>query len=90
MMLTIDFTEEDDWSNNIRFFTADWPGTTVLAEDLPDTPYYAWEYEGDGKTVTATGSVDGTPAVQYTFSVYPGTELKFDARTVIVGGHSLT
>jgi beta-lactamase regulating signal transducer with metallopeptidase domain len=90
MMLTIDFTEEDDWSNNIRFFAADWPGTTVLAEDLPDTPYYAWEYEGDGKTVTATGSVDGTPAVQYTFSVYPGTELKFDARTVIVGGHSLT
>lgn len=90
MMLTIDFTEEDDWSNNIRFFAADWPGTTVLAEDLPDTPYYAWEYEGDGKAVTATGSVDGTPAVQYTFSVYPGTELKFDARTVIVGGHSLT
>ena len=40
-------------------------------------------------TITATGSVDGTPAVQYTFSIYNGSDLKWDARTVCTGGKSL-
>ena len=43
-----------------------------------------------GETITATGSVDGTPAVQYTFAIYPGTDLTWDARTVCTGGRSLT
>lgn len=88
-VLTIDFTTENDWSNNTRFVAADWPGTAVTADDLPATPDYTWEYETDGTTVTATGSVDGAPAVRYTFAIYPGTELKWDARTVCTGGQSL-
>ena len=88
-LLTIDFTTENDWGSNTRFFAADWPGSTVTADDLPATPDYTWEYANDGTTVTATGSVDGTPAVRYTFSVFPGTELKWDARTVCTGGQSL-
>ena len=42
-----------------------------------------------GGTITATGSVDGIPAVQYTFSIYNGSDLKWDARTVCTGGKSL-
>lgn len=90
MLLTIDFTTEDDWSSNARFFALDWPGFGDTAPALPDTPAYTWAYVRDGETLTATGSVDGTPAVQYTFAIYPGTDLKFDARTVCTGGRSLT
>ena len=89
MLLTIDFTEEDDWSSNVRFFAADWPGLGAAAPDLPETPYYTWEYANDNGTITATGSVDGTPAVQYTFTIYNGTDLKWDARTVCTGGTGL-
>lgn len=89
-LLTIDFTDADDWSSNTRFFALDWPGTTLTADDLPDTPTYTWAYERDGDTLTATGSVDGTPAVQYTFTIYNGTDLKWDARTVCTGGRSLS
>ncbi len=87
--LTIDFTAEDDWSSNARFFAADWPGTTITSDDLPETPDYTWEYANDNGTITATGSVDGTPTVQYTFTIYKGTDLKWDARTVCTGGTSL-
>ena len=90
MLLTIDFTIEDDWSSNARFFALDWPGFGNTAPALPDTPAYTWAYVRDGETLTATGSVDGTPAVQYTFAIYPGTDLKWDARTVCTGGRSLT
>ncbi len=89
MLLTIDFTTEDDWYSNARFFALDWPGYGDTAPALPDTPTYTWAYERDGDTLTATGSVDGTPAVQYTFTVYKGTDLKWDARTVCTGGKSL-
>ena len=90
MLLTIDFTTEDDWSSNARFFALGWPGFGDTAPALPDTPAYTWAYARDGETLTATGSVDGTPAVQYTFAIYPGTDLKWDARTVCTGGRSLT
>ena len=89
MLLTIDFTEEDDWSSNVRFFAADWPGLGTTAPALPDTPTYTWEYANDNGTITATGSVDGTPTVQYTFTIYKGTDLKWDARTVCTGGKTL-
>ena len=89
MLLTIDFTDADDWSSNVRFFAADWPGYGDAAPALPDTPCYTWAYERDGDTLTATGSIDGTPAVQYTFTIYNGTDLKWDARTVCTGGRSL-
>ena len=89
MLLTIDFTEEDDWSSNARFFAADWPGLGDTAPDLPETPTYTWEYANDNGTITATGSVDGTPTVQYTFTIYDGTDLKWDARTVCTGGKTL-
>ena len=88
-LLTIDFTAEDDWSSNARFFAIDWPGTTATADDLPETPAYTWAYANNNGTITATGSVDGTPAVQYTFSIYNGSDLKWDARTVCTGGKSL-
>ena len=88
-LLTIDFTAEDDWSSNARFFAIDWPGTTITSDDLPETPAYTWAYANDNGTITATGSVDGTPAVQYTFSIYNGSDLKWDARTVCTGGKSL-
>ena len=65
------------------------PGTTVTADDLPETPAYTWAYANNNGTITATGSVDGTPAVQYTFSIYNGSDLKWDARTVCTGGKSL-
>ena len=90
MLLTIDFTDADDWSSNVRFFAADWPGYGDAAPALPDTPAYTWAYERDGDTLTATGSIDGTPAVQYTFTIYNGTDLQWDARTVCTGGRSLT
>ncbi len=89
MLLTIDFTEEDDWSSNARFFAADWPGYGAAAPALPETPAYTWEYANDNGTITATGSVDGTPAVQYTFTIYNGSDLKWDARTVCTGGKTL-
>lgn len=89
MLLTIDFTTEDDWSSNARFFAADWPGYGTAAPALPETPDYTWEYANDNGTITATGSVDGTPAVQYTFTIYNGTDLKWDARTVCTGGKTL-
>ena len=88
-LLTIDFTAEDDWSSNARFFAIDWPGTTATADDLPETPAYTWAYANNNGTITATGSVDGIPAVQYTFSIYNGSDLKWDARTVCTGGKSL-
>ena len=88
-LLTIDFTAEDDWNSNARFFAIDWPGTTATADDLPETPAYTWAYANNNGTITATGSVDGTPAVQYTFSIYNGSDLKWDARTVCTGGKSL-
>lgn len=90
LLLTIDFTTEADWYSNARFFAIDWPGYGDTAPALPDTPAYTWAYERDGTTLTATGSVDGTPAVQYTFTIYNGTDLKWDARTVCTGGRSLT
>ena len=37
----------------------------------------------------AARSVDGTPAVQCTLSIYNGSDLKWDARTVCTGGKSL-
>ena len=89
MLLTIDFTEEDDWSSNARFFAADWPGCGDTAPALPETPTYTWAYANDNGTITAIGSVDGTPTVQYTFTIYKGTDLKWDARTVCTGGKSL-
>lgn len=89
MLLTIDFTTQDDWSSNTRFFAADWPGYGDTVPALPETPDYTWAYERDGDTVTATASADGTPAVQYTFTVYNGTDLQWDARTVCTGGESL-
>ncbi len=89
MLLTIDFTDADDWGSNTRFFALDWPGLGDAAPALPETPAYTWEYTNENGSITATGSADGTPAVQYTFTVHPGTDLKWDARTVCTGGRSL-
>ena len=61
----------------------------ATADDLPETPAYTWAYANNNGTIIATGSVDGTPAVQYTFSIYNGSDLKWDARTVCTGGKSL-
>lgn len=84
MVMTIDFTTEDDWSSNVRFFPADW--TAPEAVTLPDTPDYTWTYESDGKTITATGTAESGEGVCYTFTVYNGSDLKWDARTVCTGG----
>lgn len=89
MLLTIDVVPADDWSSNTRYFAADWPGFGDTAPALPETPDYTWEYQSDGKSVTATGSVDGTPAVEYLFAVYGGSDLKYDARTICGSGRSL-
>ena len=67
------------------------PNVAAAAPALPDSglvQYYLCD-EG-GRLAVFSSSVDGTPAVQYTFAIYPGTDLKWDARTVCTGGRSLT
>ena len=100
-LLTIDFTAEDDWYSNQRFFAWDWPGFTPeqletyrAGLESGAVPGYAgddtaWQFAWDGDTLTATMLDAGGRAVQaYTFVLYDGFA-SWDGRTVCTGGRAL-
>ena len=98
LMLNIDFTGDRDWNNLPYFLTYDELNaldfTAPKTDAIPD--YVAaegddcgvWAFARDGDYLTATWA----GVQEYRFYVYNGdtSALQFDARTVIVGGHSLT
>lgn len=96
LMLNIDFTGDRDWNSLPYFLTYDELNaldfTAPKTDAIPD--YVAaegddcggWTFTRDEDYLVA----EWTGVQEYIFYVYNGTELKFDARTVIVGGHSLT
>ena len=100
-LLTIDFTAEDDWYSNQRFFAWDWPGyapeqleTYRAGLESGAVPGYAgddtaWQFAWDGDVLTATMLDAGGRAVQaYTFVRYDGFA-SWDGRTVCTGGRAL-
>ena len=98
LMLNIDFTGDRDWNSLPYFLTYDELNaldfTAPKTDAIPD--YVAaegddcgvWAFTRDGDYLTATWA----GVQEYRFYVYNGdtSALQFDARTVIVGGHSLS
>ena len=98
LMLNIDFTGDRDWNNLPYFLTYD--ELNALDFSAPKTepiPDYVvaegddcgvWAFTRDGDYLTA----EWAGVQQYMFYVYNGdtAALQYDARTVIVGGHSLS
>ena len=97
LMLNIDFTGDRNWNNLPYFLTYDELNaldfTAPKTDAIPD--YVAaegddcgvWAFTRDGDYLTATWA----GVQEYRFYVYNGdtSALQYDARTVIVGGHSL-
>lgn len=101
LILTIDFTTEDDWTMNTRFLPRQWQGFTAengeaYAANLDSgaVPGYegqntGWQFGWDGDTLVAKLNGDAGYATQkYRFQVYEGA-WSWDSRTVCVGGEPL-
>ena len=90
LMLTVDFTAEDDWSHNARFLSLEWSGVeqTVWAqcnsEPWPEPQSIRYIANGDG-TITAQ-----TDRARYTFRVYNGGGIDWSARTYCIGGEAVS
>ncbi len=101
MFLTIDFTGENDWSSNERFFAREWQGFTPeqietysAGLDSGAVPGYqgldtAWQFDWDGDTLVATmQNDDGVPVQEYRFQTCEGFE-PWNGRTYCVGARPL-
>lgn len=101
MFLTIDFTGENDWSGNERFFAGDWPGFTPeqvktysAGLDSGAVPGYrglhtAWQFGWDGDTLVAKmQSEDGVSLQEYRFRTCEGFA-PWNGRTYCVGARPL-
>ena len=98
LMLNIDFTGDRDWNNLPYFLTYDELNALDLTAPKTDAiPDYVaaegddcgvWVFTRDGDYLTATWA----GVQEYIFYIYNGdtSVLQYDARTVIVGGHSLS
>ena len=90
LMLTVDFTAENDWSSNARFLSMEWSGVeqTVWAqcssEPWPEPQFIQYTANGDG-TITAQ-----TDRARYTFRVYNGGGIDWSARTYCIGGEAVS
>ena len=101
MFLTIDFTGENDWSSNQRFFARDWPGFTPeqieaysAGLDSGVVPGYRglhtiWRFDWDGDILVAKMQSDSGKLLQeYRFRVYEGFA-PWNGRTYCVGARPL-
>lgn len=101
LILTIDFTTENDWSHNNRFLERLWPGfeqenLKKYAAGLGSgaVPGFegqntGWQFGWDGDTLVAKlNGVAGYATQKYRFQVFDGS-WSWDGRTVCVGGEPL-
>lgn len=101
LLLTIDFTQEDDWSNNQRFLSAEWPGFSAgkveeytAGLDGGAVPGYqglhtGWQFgwEDDILVVKMQGQ-NGNTLQEYRFRTYEGFDA-WNGRTYCIGGEAL-
>lgn len=101
LILTIDFTAEDDWTLNTSFLSKRWPGFPAenIAKystglDSGAVPGYRgedtdWQFQWDGDTLVARMNSESGQAVQeYRFQVYEGFAT-WDGRAYCVGGQPI-
>lgn len=101
LILTIDFTPQDDWTMNTSFLPKQWPGFTAenieayTAElDSGSVPGYqrqntGWQFGWDGDTLVAKlNSAAGYSTQEYRFQLYEGFMTR-DGRAVCVSGRPL-
>lgn len=101
LLLTIDFTREDDWSHNNRFLEERWPGFSeesieqyTAGLDSGAVPGYdgqrtGWQFGWDGDTLVAKlNSAAGYSTQEYRFQLYEGF-MTLDGRAVCVSGQPL-
>lgn len=101
LILTIDFTAEDDWTLNTSFLAQKWPGFS--AENLEKyiaglsggaVPGYRgedtdWQFQWDGDTLVARMNSESGQALQeYRFQVYEGFA-PWNGRAYCVGGQPI-
>lgn len=101
LILTIDFTAEDDWTLNTSFLAQKWPGFS--AENLEKyiaglsggaVPGYRgedtdWQFQWDGDTLVARMNGESGQALQeYRFQVYEGFA-PWNGRAYCVGGQPI-
>lgn len=102
LLLTIDFTQEDDWSHNDRFLERLWPGFSAeniekytAGLDGSAIPGYGgentgWQFDWDGDTLVAKlKSEAGYATQEYRFQLYEGF-MVWNGRAVCVGGQPLS
>lgn len=101
LILTIDFTAEDDWTLNTSFLSKKWPGFPeenlekyTAGLDSCAVPGYAgedtvWQFDWDGDTLVARmNSESGQVLQEYRFRVYEGFA-PWNGRTYCVGGQPM-
>lgn len=101
LILTIDFTAEDDWTLNTSFLSKRWPGFPAenIAKystglDSGAVPGYRgedtdWQFQWDGDTLVARMNSESGQALQeYRFQVYEGFAT-WDGRAYCVGGQPI-
>lgn len=101
LILTIDFTTEDDWTLNTSFLSKKWPGFSAeniekysSGLDSGAVPGYRgedtdWQFQWDGDTLVARMNSESGQALQeYRFQVYEGFAT-WDGRAYCVGGQPI-
>lgn len=98
LILTIDFTTEDDWTLNTSFLSKKWPGFSaenlekyIAGQSGGAVPGYRgedtdWQFRWDGDTLVARMNSESGQALQeYRFQVYEGFA-PWNGRAYCVGG----